>query len=476
MIQILLILAVFIASPIYAAANARSLLARVVPVVRTAGRSFERVPSSMVQSRARSTFAASDRHLPMQTNGSSLYSPYQQNSFLSRQMPIVNAHTKVSSSAYQEPAQSNEALSSDVPSLLQRYQDQNLSSSYGNFFSNPKEYILDEVVQEEESKAASDENEKDSSMLISKNKYIPEAFDELDDLQKKMVRSEENYQKYLDRYKNIKDVDVKKIKYKVDGYEVEGFILLPKNTEAKKHPLVLYSRGGHRDYGKIDLMTVMDQMIYLAQNGYAVAASQYRGSIDKEVSDEFGGKEVADNLKLLDLVEKEIDSIDMSDISLVAFSRGSIMTYRTIQELKDRLPIKAYVGIGGVSDMKYYLEENPKFIQPLLEDALGQKFTDNFIEECKKRSVCEYPEIMDDIPMLLIHAGSQEEGSPFEDPIVPTNQSKKLDNLLTERKDNGDRKAEHELILYPEKAHVLNKYNGEAKERILEFLAKHRQK
>ncbi|MEX0848952.1 MAG: prolyl oligopeptidase family serine peptidase [Candidatus Dependentiae bacterium] len=473
MIPILLVLAIFIASPVHTAAqHARSLLLTgIAPVVRTAGRSSMRVPYPMVQLRAKSALAASGLHLPVQTQTYGPRSQLQQSSF-NRQMPMTSSYVVVGSSAYQNPAQGSQVLSPEAPSLLQKYQDQKLFPSYENFLLSPEESILDEVVQAEENKT-SNENKKYSSMLVSKNKYIPEAFDELDDLQKKMVRSEENYQKYLERYKNLKDVDVKKIKYKVDGHEVEGFILLPKNTDAKKHPLVLYSRGGHRDYGKIDLMTVMDQMIYLAQNGYAVLASQYRGSIDKKVADEFGGKEVADNIKLLELAE-EMDVIDMSNIFLVAFSRGSIMAYRTIQELKNRLPIKAYVGIGGASDVKSWVEENPRIVKPLLEDALGQNFTDNFIEESEKRSISEYPEIMDEIPMLLMHAGGQRDGQKFEDPIVPTNQSIKLDNLLTERKESGDRKAEHELILYPERAHVLNKYNDEVKEQILKFLAKYR--
>ena len=53
-----------------------------------------------------------------------------------------------------------------------------------------------------------------------------------------------------------------KIRYLSDGLEVVGFILKPKD-EDQKFPVMIYNRGGNREFGKIDVST-LEYLFYLS--------------------------------------------------------------------------------------------------------------------------------------------------------------------------------------------------------------------
>ena len=295
------------------------------------------------------------------------------------------------------------------------------------------------------------------SLIHSWQKYEPESYEELDKAQKKMIK-EDQYAECLAKYRQLQGVDVSKIVYTVDGHEVEGFVLSPKTEPGEKRPLVIYNRGGHRKWGRVDLNTIMNNMMFLAENGYVVVASQYRGTKDDSVTDEFGGVDVADVLKLLDIA-LQFDNVDKENIFTVGFSRGSIMSHRMLQELKGRISIRAAACIGVVSDLDKLLRENP-FAMPLLRDAV-KNFDENFTEECKKRSVVHWLDVYDNTPVVFLHNE--------EDPIVPVSQA----YLLKEKFDEQG-KPEHKMVIYSDKGHALNRYREEGNREILNWLNKYK--
>jgi hypothetical protein len=55
----------------------------------------------------------------------------------------------------------------------------------------------------------------------------------------------------LERQESFTGYGCQRIKYLSDGFKVVGFIWKPKNSEAKKLPLVIANRVGNREYGKL---------------------------------------------------------------------------------------------------------------------------------------------------------------------------------------------------------------------------------
>ncbi|MFA7361950.1 MAG: hypothetical protein WC139_13035, partial [Candidatus Kapaibacterium sp.] len=50
----------------------------------------------------------------------------------------------------------------------------------------------------------------------------------------------------------LNNVTVSKIVYNSDGYNVDGYIAEPNNSESKKYPLILWNRGGDEKSGRLD--------------------------------------------------------------------------------------------------------------------------------------------------------------------------------------------------------------------------------
>jgi len=86
-------------------------------------------------------------------------------------------------------------------------------------------------------------------------------------------------------------VETHRIKYGSGGLKIGGYLVIPKDIEGKL-PVIIYNRGGNRNYGLIDKN--LNHLEYLASNGYIVLASQYRGNIYSEGRDEYGGGDVDD--------------------------------------------------------------------------------------------------------------------------------------------------------------------------------------
>ena len=81
---------------------------------------------------------------------------------------------------------------------------------------------------------------------------------------------------------------------------------------------------------------MLSTLFPVAEKGFAIIGSQYRGTFDKKVLlgkyDEFGGVEVADVVKLMDFIP-HIADIDVNRIGMYGYSRGRMQTFLTLKKL-----------------------------------------------------------------------------------------------------------------------------------------------
>ncbi len=162
---------------------------------------------------------------------------------------------------------------------------------------------------------------------------------------------------FNDSYKYLQNISLDSISYLSDGLKIKGYIMKPKNIN-KKSPLVIFNRGGNRDYDNLTSSMIIYNLSYLANNGYVVAGSTYRGNKNSEGKDEFGGKDINGIINLISCLREE-PYIDSTRISLYGWSRGGIMTYKTLKELKCSGIIKTAIIGGSPSNLFQTLQERP---------------------------------------------------------------------------------------------------------------------
>lgn len=242
-------------------------------------------------------------------------------------------------------------------------------------------------------------------------------------------------------------VDCFRITYLSDELKVVGFLLAPK-TRDKKLPVLIYNRGGNRDYGMIT-ENLLVYLAFLASNSYVVLASQYRGNDGGEGREEFGGNDVNDVLNLIPLANS-LEFTDMEKIVMLGVSRGGMMTYLAI---KKEAPLKAAAVVGGVSDITQLYRERNIGMKQVIEELVGTNE-----EEWNTRSAYYFAEQIS-VPVLILHGE--------DDDRVNVTQATKLAERLSELG------KEHEIVVFPNGDHGLQTHWQERNKMILEFFAKH---
>lgn len=247
-------------------------------------------------------------------------------------------------------------------------------------------------------------------------------------------------------------VEIFKIKYLSDGLKIVGFVLMPAGVKAGAgRPAIVYNRGGIGDSHKIDLDTLA-YLCLLPAHGYVVVASQYRGSGGSEGSESYLDKDVEDVRHILTLA-KSLEYVDPERVGILGFSRGAAVTY---QLLREQVEIRAAGVMGCATDFVDAYDKLPLY-RPFLEAVFhGTPLTAK--AEYTRRSPSYWPDKIN-VPLLIIQG--------TDDHHVPPAQVREF-----ARKLKGLQKV-HELVIYPEADHTLDRVGEDKDRRILAWFKKY---
>lgn len=196
--------------------------------------------------------------------------------------------------------------------------------------------------------------------------------------------------------------------YQVDGLTIGGFLIVPRGMD--ELPVILFNRGGTADFGQMEFSGLYSTAFWLADEGFAVIGSQYRGGMGLAPEtggvDEWGGADVRDVLALLPIA-RQLDIADADRLAMVAGSRGSVNMFRASLEIPN---LKTMVSIAGVYDLEHELEFRPRM------ERIFRKHMPGFDTDRKavlaKRSAIEWTDELDrNVPILLIHGAYDERAS-----------------------------------------------------------------
>lgn len=206
-------------------------------------------------------------------------------------------------------------------------------------------------------------------------------------------------------------LDCHAIRYESDGLIILGWMVAPKQTAQKKLPVVIFNRGGNGGFGAVKFADLFTHILPLADQGFLVLASQYRGVSDAEPAkfgvDEFGGADVNDVRKLMALAA-QIPNADAGNIFLLGFSRGVMQGYLAARNRND---IRAMAMVNGVVDLQADLEFRPEMEKVYRERIPG--YADNKAQRLRERSVLAWAEELPKAaPILLMHGSEDERVAP----------------------------------------------------------------
>lgn len=196
-----------------------------------------------------------------------------------------------------------------------------------------------------------------------------------------------------------------KFTYLSDGYRINAYISIPNSSLNSKEPTkcVLFNRGGNRDFGRLDSNATANICSICNR---IVIASQYRGADGSEGSDQFGGDDLHDVIKLIDLCENNFTFVDMDDFCVSGSSRGGMMTYMAARQDKR---IKRIIAISAASDL-FDLYECRDDMKSVLLETIGCTPQDNPAEYEKRSAIRWYDEIK--VPVLILHC-KKDDQVPF---------------------------------------------------------------
>jgi dipeptidyl aminopeptidase/acylaminoacyl peptidase len=225
----------------------------------------------------------------------------------------------------------------------------------------------------------------------------------------------------------------KQITYTSDGLKIRGFVVRPDHPPNAKLPVILYARGGSRDFAAIDTRLLL-QMRRFARDGFIVVGTQYRGGPGSEGHDEYGGRDV-DDLMALPKVVAALPDADPERLFLYGGSRGGMMVAIALER---GLRVRAAAIRAGLFDLEGAARDRPDMRQVFGELIPG--YASDAGGVLAQRSALVWPGALK-TPLLLLHAR--------EDWRVPLSGSERLSDELAR---HG---VEHRLIVFDSDVHQL---------------------
>ena len=246
------------------------------------------------------------------------------------------------------------------------------------------------------------------------------------------------------RYRNA--LDCRYITYRSDGHLVEAWLVQPRHRTAGKRPVIVYNRGGNRDFGALTFAHLFMHVFPLAEQGFVVAASQYRGAgsdAQTPSPDQYGGDDVHDVTNLLRLVVR-LPQADAGNVYMIGQSRGAIMTFRAL--LDTPVPVRAVAIWSGAYDLHDLLRFRPEFAGLFAEVIPG--YARHARDELDRRSVTHWPARLPARTGVLMIHGDADENAPVSSARAF---ARELDALH----------RPHKAIFYPGESHFLDGHTDE---------------
>lgn len=207
--------------------------------------------------------------------------------------------------------------------------------------------------------------------------------------------------KHPDTYAYLEQVALYRILYRSDGLKITGLMAAPKATGT--FPVVVYNRGGNRDYGQLLVSTATDVLAPIAAEGYVVVASNYRGNGGSEGAEEFGGADVMDVVNLA----KNCSAYEKADnrrIGLFGVSRGGMMNYLVLRGLANYgIQVQCAISVGGIADLARTIEYHPE-IGTVCEEIVPDYASDKFAANQKRSAIYWAGELPETCPLLILHS------------------------------------------------------------------------
>ncbi|MEM9649578.1 MAG: prolyl oligopeptidase family serine peptidase [Bacteroidota bacterium] len=258
-----------------------------------------------------------------------------------------------------------------------------------------------------------------------------------------------------DRFEYFDKVQVHGITYWSDSLKVNGFLLQPKARG--KYPAIIYNRGGSLEFGSLTHGVAsigLGELARIANKGYVVVASQYRGNGGSEGTEEYGGSDIHDVLNLIPVLES-IPNADTAKLGMFGWSRGAMTSFLTIRQT-DR--IKAVVVGGPSTNLIRSIVDRPGL------DLWWSEFIPNYSVSKKaileRRSAVYWAhELPKNVPILMFQGGNDE--------AVLT------DYVLDFAKELTKHKVPYRLVKFEDGTHSLMEHREEVYGALFAWFKKH---
>jgi dipeptidyl aminopeptidase/acylaminoacyl peptidase len=243
---------------------------------------------------------------------------------------------------------------------------------------------------------------------------------------------------------------LERVRYRSDGLEVSAYLYRPR-ASAGPQPLVVFNRGS---FVRPGLPTEMLPIAHrFAEAGFVTIAPLYRGSDGSAGTDEMGGGDLADLMRIVDLA-RELPGVDATRLFLYGESRGGMMA---LQAVRDGFPAKAAATYGTFTDLAFFLDANPERNKPLIA-AIWPNFASQREAILERRSATRWADRLA-VPLLLMHGGADGTVSP-----------RHALRLATALEDAG---RPYQLIIFAGDGHVLAQHEEERERQAIAWFRAH---
>lgn len=195
-------------------------------------------------------------------------------------------------------------------------------------------------------------------------------------------------------------IQFSKITYLSDGLKVTGYIAEPKKEG--KYPCIISNRGGNREFGEWNPLSVAFFMGKMASWGYIVVASQYRGNDGGEGIEQFGGDDINDVLNLMPVLE-QLPKADTARIGIEGGSRGGMMTYLA---MKESCRFKAAAAIAGMADAHLSIKNRPEMEKHVFSELAPNYWADKENQLNIRSAVLWADKMCKTTPLLVMHGSA----------------------------------------------------------------------